>query len=104
MISPPKGTKSAGRRLWRSVTDEYDLSGAELEILGQAVRVADVLDDLAAIVAAEGVVENGTGRTTSGRGRAEAGKYCAGATARESQIAGQRRVCPYPAPGSTWRV
>jgi hypothetical protein len=60
--APPKATKTAGRRLWKSIMDDYDLSGAELEILRQAVRVADVLDDLAAIVAAEGVIENGTGR------------------------------------------
>jgi hypothetical protein len=59
---PPKGTKAAGRRLWKSITDDYDLSGAELEILRSAVRVADALDDLAAIVASEGVIEPGVGR------------------------------------------
>ncbi len=59
MISPPKGSKTAGRRLWKSVTDDYDLSGAELEILRSAVRVADALDDLAAIVVLEGVIEPG---------------------------------------------
>ena len=63
MISPPKGAKSAGRRLWHAVVDDYDLAGHELVILGEAVRVADTLADLAAIVAAEGVIEPGTGRT-----------------------------------------
>jgi hypothetical protein len=61
-VSPPKGTRAAGRRLWRAIVVDYDLSGAELEILRQAARVADVLEDLAALVAAEGVLEEGTGR------------------------------------------
>ncbi len=66
MMPPPKGMKSAGRRLWKSITDDYDLSGAELEILRQAVRVADALDDLAAVVAAEGVIEPCVGRAAHG--------------------------------------
>jgi hypothetical protein len=59
--TPPTGMKPAGRRLWRAVVENYDLDGHELAILGQAAPVADLSDDLNAIVAAEGVIEPGTG-------------------------------------------
>jgi hypothetical protein len=39
----PESLDAAGRRLWRSVLADYELSAAEVETLGQACRVADVL-------------------------------------------------------------
>lgn len=53
---PPTGTKAAGRRLWTSITSDYDLEEHELTLLRQAVRVVDVLDALDAMVASEGLV------------------------------------------------
>jgi hypothetical protein len=67
-VKPPTGTKAAGRRLWRSVTEDYDLTPAELAILGQAARVADVLDQLAAIIDAGPLIDAETGRTASAVG------------------------------------
>lgn len=42
MARPPAGLESAGRRLWRAVTSDYELTGAEREILLLACRTADV--------------------------------------------------------------
>jgi hypothetical protein len=44
----PKGSGPSGRKLWRHVMGEYELDAPdELQLL-QAVRCADLLDDLAA--------------------------------------------------------
>lgn len=43
----PRGLKTAGRRLWRAVTDDYDLTVAEELQLTEACRVADRLDAIA---------------------------------------------------------
>jgi hypothetical protein len=37
----PNGTQAAGRRLWRSVLDTFELDEHELTLLRQAVAVAD---------------------------------------------------------------
>lgn len=42
----PDGLAAAGRQLWRSVLDEYDLDTHEELLLLQACRVADRLDRL----------------------------------------------------------
>ncbi len=44
--APPKGTRSAGRRLWRAVLTDYELAEHELTLLRQAVHVADLCEDL----------------------------------------------------------
>ncbi len=54
--SPPAGLAVAGRRLWRSVVADYVVAEHEMTLLRQACRVADLCDDLAAVVAAEGVI------------------------------------------------
>jgi hypothetical protein len=59
---PPRGLKTAGRRLWRDVNEKYELEEHESALLTEMCRTADRLEALAAIVAAEGVVEEGTGR------------------------------------------
>lgn len=58
----PAGTRAAGRRLWESVVEEWELAEHELVLLREATRTVDTLDDLAAIVAAEGpMVESRSG-------------------------------------------
>lgn len=51
----PPGLKAGGRKLWRSVTDEFELGEHELSILLEAARTVDALDALQAIVRDEGV-------------------------------------------------
>lgn len=51
----PPGLKSGGRKLWRSVTDDYELGEHELSILVEAARTVDALDALESIVRSEGV-------------------------------------------------
>ncbi|WP_024366192.1 terminase [Arthrobacter sp. TB 26] len=51
----PAGLKTGGRKLWRSVTDEYELGEHELSILLEASRTVDALDALEKIVRDEGV-------------------------------------------------
>jgi hypothetical protein len=53
------GAGPAGQRLWRSITDAYDLDEHELALLLQACRTADTCEDLQALVDAEGLLLNG---------------------------------------------
>jgi hypothetical protein len=43
---PPSGLDPAGKALWSAVLGHYELSPGEQAILGQACRVADVLERL----------------------------------------------------------
>ena len=52
----PVGTGLAGRKLWRAVTASYDLEEHERLLLREAVRTADLIDRLEALVVAEGAV------------------------------------------------
>jgi hypothetical protein len=52
----------SGKRLWRSILREYDLAEHELALLTEACRTVDQLDAFAEVIAAEGVIEQGTGR------------------------------------------
>ena len=45
---PPRGTGKNGRKLWKSVTDHFDLDQHEELLLLQAVRAVDRLDAMAA--------------------------------------------------------
>lgn len=51
----PTGLKPGGRKLWRSVTDDYELGEHELSILLEAARTVDALEALEKIVQDEGV-------------------------------------------------
>ncbi|THJ64586.1 terminase [Arthrobacter echini] len=51
----PAGLKAGGRKLWRSVTVDYELGEHELSILLEAARTVDALDALQEIVREEGV-------------------------------------------------
>lgn len=54
---------AAGERLWRSVTDHYDLDEHEATLLHSACTTADLIDVLDATVAREGaVIESPQGR------------------------------------------
>ncbi|MEJ7831922.1 MAG: hypothetical protein WKF79_03340 [Nocardioides sp.] len=57
---PPKGTKTSGRRLWNDVLGKYDLEEHEEALLREAVRTVDLLDALAALVEAEGLMVEGS--------------------------------------------
>lgn len=50
----PKGLGLAGRRLWRSVTDVFELEEHEMALLREACGCADACERLAGVVAAEG--------------------------------------------------
>jgi hypothetical protein len=52
----PEGARAAGRRLWRSIVDEFELDEHELALLRQAVRVVDTIDALQAVVDRDGVL------------------------------------------------
>jgi len=54
---PPTGTGPGGARLWRKVTESFDLDGHELVILRQAVDVLDSCELLRAVVRAEGLLD-----------------------------------------------
>ncbi len=59
---PPTGTKAAGRRLWTSIVEDYDLDEHELALLREAVRTVDLLADLDVLVKREGpIVESPQG-------------------------------------------
>jgi hypothetical protein len=48
--------KAAGKRLWKKITDSYDLDERESEVLTLACATADDVADLAALVADGGSV------------------------------------------------
>lgn len=50
----PPGTGPGGKRLWRAVVADFELDEHELAMLREAARTVGQLDELAAIVAAEG--------------------------------------------------
>ncbi len=61
MTTPPapRGTGPSGRRLWRSVLKDFALDEHELSLLRQAVRTADLCDDLQALVDTDGPIVEG---------------------------------------------
>ncbi|ORV07918.1 P27 family phage terminase small subunit [Mycobacterium celatum] len=62
MTTTPRGLRAAGKRLWRSVTRDFDLDDHEAMLLREACRTVDQLDDLQAEVDANGaVVESSQG-------------------------------------------
>lgn len=54
----PRGLKAGGKRLWRAVSEEFELGEHELSVLLQACRTLDALDELERIVVAEGVTHD----------------------------------------------
>ena len=61
--SPPKGAQAAGKRLWASVVDHYDLDEHETALLVQAVQTVDLCTRLEDVVQSEGpVIDSPQGR------------------------------------------
>ena len=61
----PAGLAAGGRRLWREIIDVYEFDPAETRVLVDLCRQADLVDELAAAVAADGVMvptADGTGK------------------------------------------
>lgn len=52
----PRGTGTAGRVLWKSITEAFELEAHEQAVLAQIVRVADRVAALDAIVDQDGVM------------------------------------------------
>jgi hypothetical protein len=50
----PTGAGTAGKRLWQAVLTAYELDEHELTLLRQAVRSADLCDQLQAVVDEQG--------------------------------------------------
>jgi hypothetical protein len=60
---PPKGAGPSGRRLWTSVVRDFELGEHERALLTAMVRQVDRLDQLEALIAAEGLTVTGHGTT-----------------------------------------
>lgn len=59
----PKDLSAAGRKLWTTITTQYDLRADELRVLEDACRESDLIDTLnAATRDAELVVQGSTGQ------------------------------------------
>lgn len=52
----PAGLRAAGRRLWDSVLDQYELEEHELSLLVEAVRTVSLLEELDAMIRKDGAV------------------------------------------------
>ena len=59
-IRTPSGLRARGRKFWRATQEAYELSDAEAEILLEACRTLDNLDDLDAAVRADGPTATGS--------------------------------------------
>lgn len=59
----PKGSGPAGRKLWASVQREFELGEHESALLAAMCRQVDRLDELEALIAAEGLTVTGHGTT-----------------------------------------
>lgn len=57
----PVGSKSSGKRLWRSILAEYELEEHETALLREMVRTVDQLDALQAAVDRDGLMVAGPG-------------------------------------------
>lgn len=59
----PKGAGPAGKRLWSSIVDHYELDEHESTLLVQAVQTVDLCERLEAVLKAEGpVIDSPQGR------------------------------------------
>ncbi len=55
-VRAPSGLKAGGRRLWRSVADEYELEEHERAVLLEACRTVDACAALQETLEADGVM------------------------------------------------
>lgn len=61
-VRPPRGLKTAGKRLWREVQERYVLEQHEAALLEQMCRTLDTMEALYVIVEERGEVDAETGR------------------------------------------
>lgn len=59
-VTTPKGLRTRGRRFWSSITAAYELTVAELELLLEACRTMDRLDELDEFIVKAGVTAVGS--------------------------------------------
>lgn len=59
-LRPPKGLHTRGRAFWRSVTDQYEVSLAEVELLTEACRTLDACEGLQQVVTRDGAMVAGS--------------------------------------------
>ena len=57
--TPPKGLEAGGKALWREVTAAFGLDPGERDLLTEACRTVDRLNDLDAAIRDGGVVVDG---------------------------------------------
>ena len=63
-LPAPSGLQPRGTEFWRSIADEFELSDSEAQLLREACKTLDTLDDLAEAVERDGVTVLGsTGQT-----------------------------------------
>lgn len=53
---PPSGLRGSGRALWKAVLVDFELSEHETIVLREACRTADSIDDLQALLDADGLM------------------------------------------------
>lgn len=53
----PAGLKAGGRKLWSTITEDYELGEHELVVLREACRTVDALARLETIVTTDGVTD-----------------------------------------------
>ena len=58
-MNAPDGLAERGAQFWASVTDGFELTGAESELLAEACRTLDDLDRLAEAITRDGAMATG---------------------------------------------
>lgn len=67
-VKAPADLQAAGKKMWRDVTTEYELSSSELALLREACRTTDELEILrAAILDSELITTGSTGQPVVNR-------------------------------------
>ena len=59
-LPAPKGLAARGRAYWGTITEKYEMTISETELLREVCRTLDNLDALAAVVAADGATTTGS--------------------------------------------
>src|SRR5512142_430194 len=60
---PPQGAGPSGRRIWRAILGDFELDEHERGLVTALVRQVDRLDQLEALIEAEGLTVTGHGTT-----------------------------------------
>jgi hypothetical protein len=60
--APPPGSGVAGKRHWRALNEDYELSGADLEVARDIVTIADQIEALKPMMALGAFVKGSDGQ------------------------------------------